>query len=85
MKKILGSRGIGKSTQLMQYANDNGINYIICSNASHHIIAAYENSFKNLKFVQYNDTDSIKYLVDHKIPFLVDDLDSLLKMFLERG
>lgn len=78
MNKILGSRGIGKSSQLIQYASENNIEYIICINPKHHITLAYELGIKGINFINVNDIDELKRLIHQQIPFLIDDISYFL-------
>lgn len=74
MNKIFGNRGIGKSTQLMQYAVDHNIHYIFCLNPSHHLILASEKGYDGITFLRYNDP-FIDQLKEKNVPFLIDDLE----------
>ena len=74
VNKILGSRGIGKTTQLMEYAVNNGIHYILCAYPKHHLELASVKGYEGLTFLKYNDP-FVKELKFKNTPFLIDDLD----------
>lgn len=75
MKKIIGSRGIGKTASLILYAEQNGIKNILCSakSISHCIELAHNLGVKGIRFFAYNEAMKIEG------PYLVDDVDKLLQ------
>ena len=77
VNKILGSRGIGKSSQLMEYACTNNIHYILCTYPKHHLELASEKGYEGLTFLRYDDS-FVEELKRKNIPFLIDDLDIFL-------
>ena len=77
MNKILGSRGIGKSTHLMEYAVNNNIHYILCEYPQHHLELANLKGYEGLTFLKYNDP-FVEELKSKNVPFLIDDLDLFL-------
>lgn len=84
MNKILGSRGIGKSTQLLDYAFNNKIKNIICLNPTHQILLANNREY-NLcfNFIPFSDEDKISELLASGEPFVVDELDHFLKYYFK--
>lgn len=77
INKILGSRGIGKSTRLMEYAVNNNIHYILCGYPQHHLELANLKGYEGLIFLRYNDS-FVEELKNKNVPFLIDDLDLFL-------
>ena len=77
MNKILGSRGIGKSTHLMEYAVNNNVHYILCEYPPHHLELANLKGYEGLTFLRYNDS-FVEELKNKNVPFLIDDLDLFL-------
>lgn len=77
MNKILGSRGIGKSTHLMEYAINNNVHYILCEYPQHHLELANLKEYEGLTFLRYNDP-FVEELKSKNVLFLIDDLDLFL-------
>ena len=77
MYKIIGSRGIGKTTQLIDYAARNGYK-ILCNNSF-----SYEHMKDRVISLGYDPgmvepLSSYKSLTENNIKFVVDDLDVFL-------
>ena len=79
MKRIVGQRGSGKSTRLINYAYENGIETVVCSNPQHHLILAKEIGIPSgaIKFITYGEFDiQSKY---HK-KYVIDDVEHYLSI-----
>lgn len=77
INKILGNRGSGKSTRLMEYAVNNNIHYILCGYPQHHLKLANSKGYEGLTFLKYTDS-FVEELKSKNVPFLIDDLDLFL-------
>lgn len=80
MKKIIGTRGIGKTKQLLYYAKDNDAT-VICANPSYMQEKAIAYGITGLNFLSYDDfwlqVKSNYY--DHDIKYVIDEIDGYIK------
>ena len=82
MIKVIGSRGIGKTTRLIEYAKEN--NCIILSAHSNQIRRKLAYMGYDIDIAKDFTSENVKYCADHDIDFLIDDMDcALLKFFGE--
>lgn len=84
MEKIIGQRGSGKSTKLIQYAYDNNIDAVVCINPQHHLILAKEIGipYGAIKFITYEEFD--RQSKSHNT-YVIDDIEHYLTLKNVRG
>lgn len=75
MQRIIGSRGVGKSSQLILYAHEHNIPVIICSSPMHQIELAQSLGVSEITFIGYNEKERIKNVKNTDTKFLIDDLE----------
>lgn len=79
MKIISGQKGCGKSTELIKYAYENGIDTIVCVNPQHHLLLARELDipFGAIRFISFADFDDYTEKA-HRCSYVIDDLEIYL-------
>lgn len=79
MKKIMGQRGSGKSTKLIQYAYDNGIGTVVCKNPQHHLILAKDIGipYGAIQFITYGEFDR---QAKSRNKYVIDDVEHYLSI-----
>ena len=75
MEKIIGTRGIGKTHRLMQYAVSNGATFV-CSNVERYREKALKYGIIDLDIISYEDY--INYIYGD-IKVVINDLDEFIK------
>lgn len=82
MKKIIGTKGIGKSAMLLAYASDEHIPYILCKEAKEFEKLAEYMGIEGIMFIEYRNKPAIKKIifVDQE-EYLIDNLEEFVQSF----
>ena len=80
IKKFIGTRGVGKTSQLLEYAANNNIKYIICANPRHMMEKAHSLGFLGLTFVGYSSAAELEKLFSSGEPYVIDEIETFIKV-----
>ena len=81
MFKIFGSRGCGKTYQLLNYATTDPNGIIVCSNPDAMLYKIKQYNMKEIKCISYEDFLRNKHKMREKeqASFYIDEIDALLQ------
>ena len=80
IKKFIGTRGIGKTSRLLDYAAENGIKYVICLNPKHMMEMAHSLGVTGLTYINYSALEDIQNIINSKEKFVVDNIEDFLSL-----
>lgn len=80
MKRIIGTKGIGKSAMLLAYASDEHIPYILCRDVKEFEKLAEYMGIEGVMFIPYNDRMAIKKIMflDEE-EYLIDNVEEFIE------
>ena len=79
MKKIIGTKGIGKSAMLLAYACDEHIPYIFCRDAKEFEKLAEYMGIEDVMFIEYQDKRKINKIMNiDQEEYLIDNLEEFV-------
>ena len=84
IKKFVGTRGVGKTSQLLEYAENNNIKYVICANPRHMMEKAHSLGFLGMTFIGHTAGAELEKLFESKEPYVIDEIETFIKrMFVD--
>lgn len=79
IKKFIGTPGVGKTAQLLLWAAENNIQYVLCEDPQKMIIRAKNLGIEKMTFLYYLDYYRYKGLFNEEaISYVVDDIDKFV-------
>lgn len=80
IKKFIGTRGVGKTSQLLEYAVDNSIEYVICANPRHMMEKAHSLGFQGLTFISHTSATELEKLFESGEPYVIDEVETFIRL-----
>ena len=80
IKKFIGTRGIGKTSQLLEYADDNSIEYVICANPRHMMEKAHSLGIQGLTFIAHTSAEELQKLFESGEPYVIDEIETFIRL-----